>query len=78
MNADTYTFRFTAQLPQPLTIFGLVLGGHFPLALLAGYTILLDRNIVTCLKNADFTLSEKLFPRLRDADVARLLVELAK
>lgn len=46
-------FRLAVTPPQPLTIYGLVLGGHFPLTLLAGHTILLDRNILSHLKNAE-------------------------
>lgn len=43
-------FRLTVELPHKLTVFGLVIGGHFPLSLLRGHTILLDRNILSLLK----------------------------
>lgn len=44
------TFQLTVSLPHRLTIYGLVIGGHFPLTLLTGRTLLLDRNIVALLK----------------------------
>lgn len=48
---DSPTLHLSVTLEHELTIFGLVIGGHFPLMLLSGRTILLDRNIVSLLKS---------------------------
>lgn len=44
------SLKLTVSLPHQLTVFGLVIGGHFPLSLISGRIILLDRNIVSLLR----------------------------
>lgn len=51
MKSDKHaSVSVTLRFPHPMTVFAIVMGGHLPLQFLAGYVVVIDRNVLSFLE----------------------------